>query len=169
MEENIAAIQHISSRSKQRVTSQRIFRFIKGALSIGCELFQDCINGLEIDGHIYKKRGVKMLPFLLIPLHRIAKNDEPDNVEKARKSPESPKAIKKLESFAHQVPGNFRNITPNMPTINTPLLYRKDNLDGHSSNACTHDRFFYEEILFLRKELDQQFIQDHKSHAHKLK
>ena len=168
MEENIAAIQHISSKSKQRVTSQRIFRFIKGALSIGCELFQDCINGLEIDGHIYKKRGVKMLPFLLIPLHRIAKNDEPDNVEKARKSPESPKAIKKLESFAHQVPGNFQNITPNMPTINTPLLYRKDNLDGHSSNACTHDRFFYE-ILFLRKELDQQFIQDHKSHAHKLK
>ena len=106
MEENIAAIQHISSKSKQRVTSQRIFRFIKGALSIGCELFQDCINGLEIDGRIYK-----MLPFLLIPLHRIAKNDEPDNVEKARISPESPKAIKKLESFAHQVPGNFQNNT----------------------------------------------------------
>ena len=73
MEENIAAIQHISLKSKQRVTSQRIFRFIKGALSIGCELFQDCINGLEIDGRIYKKRGVKMLPFLLIPLPRIEK------------------------------------------------------------------------------------------------
>ena len=75
MEEKIiAAIQHIRSKSKQRVTSQRIFRFInKGAVSIGCELFQDCINSLEIDGRIYIKRGVKMLPFLLIPLPRIAK------------------------------------------------------------------------------------------------
>ena len=63
-------------------------------------------------------------------------------MEKAHKSPESPKAIKKLEPFAHQVPGNFRNITPNVPTINTLLLYRKDNLDGCSSNVCTGDRFF---------------------------
>ena len=70
------------------------------------------------------------------------KNDKPDNVEKAHKSPESPKTIKKLESFAHQVPGNFQNITPNVPTINTPLLYRKDNLDGYSSKVCTDDRFF---------------------------
>ena len=51
------------------------------------------------------------------------KNDEVNNVEKAHKSHESPKVIKKLESFAHQVPGNIQNITPNMPTINTPLLY----------------------------------------------
>ena len=59
MEEKIiAAIQHIHLKSKQRVTSQRIFRFInKGAVSIGCEIFQDSINGLEIDGRIYKKRG----------------------------------------------------------------------------------------------------------------
>ena len=35
-----------------------------------------------------------------------------------------------------------------MPTINTPLLYREDILDGHSSNVCTNDRFFYEEIFF---------------------
>ena len=67
----IAAIQYICSKSKQRVTSQRIFRFInKVALSIDCELFQDCINRLEIDGRIYKKKGVKMLPFLLIPFLR---------------------------------------------------------------------------------------------------
>ena len=69
-EKIVAAIQYIRSKSKQRVTSQRIFRFInKGALSIDCELFQDCINSLEIDGRIYKKkeREVKMLPFLLIP------------------------------------------------------------------------------------------------------
>ena len=55
-------------------------------------------------------------------------------MEKAHKSPESPNTIKKLESFTHHVPENFPNITPNISTINTPLLYRKDNLDGHSSN-----------------------------------
>ena len=69
-------------------------------------------------------------------------------MEKAHKSLESSKVIKKLEYFAHQVPGNFQNVTPNMPTINTPLLHQKDNLDGHSSNVCTDDRFFYEEIFF---------------------
>ena len=76
-------------------------------------------------------------------------------MEKAHKSPESPKAIKKVECFAHQVPGNFQNITRNMPTTNTPLLCRKDNLDEHSSNVSTDDRFFYE-ILFLRTELDHK-------------
>ena len=66
------------------------------------------------------------------------------------------KAHKKLESFAHHVPGNFQNITPSMPAINTPLLYRKDNLDGHSSNACADNRFFYEEIFLFRKDLDHK-------------
>ena len=68
MEEKIiTAIQNIRSKSKQRVTPQRIFRFTnKCALSIESELFQDCINKLEIDGRIYKKRRVKTLHFLLI-------------------------------------------------------------------------------------------------------
>ena len=29
-----------------------------------------------------------------------------------------------------------------MPTLNTPTLYQKDNLDGYSSNVCTDDKFF---------------------------
>ena len=74
MEENIIiTIQHICSQSKQRVTSQRIFRCInKGALSIECELFQDRLNRLEIDSRIYKKRGVKMRHFLLNPFLQTA-------------------------------------------------------------------------------------------------
>ena len=58
MEEKIiTAIQNTRSKSKQRVTSQRIFRFInKAALRIESELFQDCMNKLEIDGCIYKKK-----------------------------------------------------------------------------------------------------------------
>ena len=69
-------------------------------------------------------------------------------MEKVHKSTESLKAIKNLKSFAHEVPGNIQNITPNMPTINTLLLYRKDNLDGHSSNVYTEDRFFMNESFF---------------------
>ena len=72
-EKNITAIQHIHSKSKQRVTF-RFFRFInKRVLSIKCELFQDCMNRLEIDGRIYKKRGVKMLHFLLISFPQAAR------------------------------------------------------------------------------------------------
>ena len=56
-EKNITAIQHIRSKSKPRITLQRVFRFInKVALSIECELFQDCIIRLEIDGRIYNNR-----------------------------------------------------------------------------------------------------------------
>ena len=106
---------------------------------------------------VFKKKRGKNATFFINPIAQDRKkNDDPDNVEKTHKSPESPKGIKKLESFSHRVPGNFQIIAPNMPAIYTLLLYRKDNLDGHSSNVSTDDRFFYEEILFLRRELDQK-------------
>ena len=140
------------------MTSQRIFWFInKDALSIDCELFQDCINRLEIDGRIYKKKRSKHASFFINPISEDNnKNDEPNNTEKVHKSPESPKAIEKLEFFTDHIPGIIQNVTPNLPPINTPLLYRKDNLDGHGSNVCTDDRIFHEEVLFLRTELVNQ-------------
>ena len=75
MEEKIiAAIQHIPSKSKQTVISQRIFRFInKGAVSSGCELSQDCINGLEIDGLISKKKKGKNGSFFINPIAQDSK------------------------------------------------------------------------------------------------
>ena len=101
--------------------------------------------------YLQKKKG-KNASFFINPIAQdTKKNDELDNVKKAHKSPESPKVIKKLDSLAQKVPGNFQNITPDMATINTPLLYRKDNLDGYSSNACTDDIFFYEESLFFKE------------------
>ena len=80
----ITAIQHIRFKSKQRVTLQRIFRFInKVALSIEWELFQDCMNRLEIDGGIHKKkkRGKNTLFFINFILSVSNKNDKPDSVE----------------------------------------------------------------------------------------
>ena len=57
-EKIITAIQNIRSKSKQRNTSHRTFRYINtGAISIECELFQDCMSKLEIGGRIYKKEG----------------------------------------------------------------------------------------------------------------
>ena len=100
-EKNITAIQHIRSKSKQRVTF-RFFRFInKRALSIKCELFQDCMNRLEIDGRIYKKKRGKNASFFinLIPPDS-KKNNGPDNVERIHKSLESSKTIEKLGSSA---------------------------------------------------------------------
>ena len=62
-----------------------------------------------------KKKSGKNASFFINPTAQDSKkNDEPDNVEKAHESPESPKEIKKLESFAHQVPENFQNITPDI-------------------------------------------------------
>ena len=130
MEENIiTAIQHIRSKSKQGVTSERIFRFInKGAVSIECEFFQDCMNRLEIDGRIYQKtRG---------------KNDGPNNVERVHKSPQWPVTIEKLESSADRDLKNIPNVTSSMHLINSPLLYRKDNSCGHRSDVCTDNSFF---------------------------
>ena len=69
-------------------------------------------------------------------------------MEKAHKCPESPKAIKKVECS-----WKLSKHNTNMPAINAPQLYQKDNSDGHSSNVYTGDRLFYEEIHFLRREL----------------
>ena len=38
-----------------------------------------------------------------------------------------------------------------MPTTNTPLLYLKDNQDGHSSNACTDDKLFLSKKSFFKE------------------
>ena len=151
MEEKIiTAIQNIRSKSKQRLTLPRFFRFInKGALSIECELFQDCMNRSEIDGCIYKKKRGKNASFFINPIPLDSKkNDRPDSVERVHKSPELPKTIEKLESSADHDLLNIQNATPSMNLINIPLLYRKGSSCELSSNVCADHRFFHEEVLF---------------------
>ena len=106
--------------------------------------------------YLQKKRGKNAFFFLNPISEGNNENGEPNNMEKVHKFPESPKAIEKPKSFTDQVPGNIQNVTPNMPPINTPLLYQKYNLHGHSSNICTDDRIFHEKALFLRRELDHK-------------
>ena len=121
----------------------------KGAVSIECDLFQDCINILEIDVCIYKKKRGKNASFFINPIPPDSKkNDGSDNVERVHQSPELPKTIEKLKSSADHDLGNIQNATANMHLINTPLLYRKDNSCELSSNVCTDHRLFHKEVLF---------------------
>ena len=79
-----------------------------------------------------KKRG-KNASFFINPFSPDSKkNDGPDSVERVHKSPELPKTIEKLESSADY------------------------DSCGLSRNVCTDHRFFHEEVLFLRKELDNK-------------
>ena len=53
--------------------------------------------------YLQKKKRGKNASFFVNPIVQVSKkNDELENVEKTHKSPESPKAIKKLDCFAHQ-------------------------------------------------------------------
>ena len=89
-----------------------------------------------------KKRG-KHASFFINPIPPASnKNDGSASVERVHKSPESPKSIKKPESFAEHDLENIKIVTLSMHLINTLMLYRKDNLGGHSSNVCTDVRFF---------------------------
>ena len=101
--------------------------------------------------HLQKKRG-KNTSFFIDPIPPDSKkNDGPDSVERVHKSPELPKTIEKLEFSADHDLGNIQNATPSMHLINTPLLYRKDNSCGVSSNVCTDHRFFHEEVHFKER------------------
>ena len=121
-EKIIAAIQHTLSKSNKRVTSQRIFRFInKGAINIGCELFEDCINNLEIGGRIYQKMGNNASFFINSKrvkklMSRIMRTELINPLDQL-------KQLKNWNILLTKFLENFQNITPNVPTINTPLLY----------------------------------------------
>ena len=118
----IAAIQHILSKSKKRVISHRIFRSInKGTISIGCKLFEDCINGLEIGGRIYKKRGNNGSFF--INSRRAKKLMSWIMCTELINPLDHLKQLKNWNILLTKFLENFQNITPNVPTINTPLLY----------------------------------------------
>ena len=72
-------------------------------------------------------------------------------MERVHKSPKLPKTIEKLEFSADHDLGSIQNATPSMHLINTPLLYRKNNSCGLSSNVCTDHRFFHEEVHFKER------------------
>ena len=98
-----------------------------------------------------KKRG-KHASFFINPIPPYSnKNDGSDSVERVHKSPKSPKSIKKPESFAEHDLENIKIVTLSMHLINTLMLYRKDNLGGHSSNVCTDVRFFKKKSFFKER------------------
>ena len=98
-----------------------------------------------------KKRG-KHASFFINPIPPYSnKNDGSDSVERVHKSPKSTKSIKKPESFAEHDLENIKIVTLSMHLINTLMLYRKDNLGGHSSTVCTDVRFFKKKSFFKER------------------
>ena len=93
-----------------------------------------------------------MLHFLLIPFRRPA-TKMMDRIawKEFINLPQSPKSIKKPKSFAEHDLENIKIVTLSMHLINTLMLYRKDNLGGHSSNVCTDVRFFKKKSFFKER------------------
>ena len=105
---------------------QRIFWFInKRAVSIKYELFQNCLNRLEINGSIKKKSG-KNASFFVHPIVLDSnKIDGLDNVQRVDKS-ESPKTFEKLESIADRdLKGALEGLRQFLAT-ETPLKMMKN-------------------------------------------
>ena len=170
MEEKILnAIQHIKSKSKKRVTSQRNYNFInKGALFRKSNSFQDFVIWLEIDAYISKRGKEKSASYFVrkkfIDRSSIEKNENsingismqqnvrfsfPQTIEKARKDIE--KENIELEDIQKNTPLLNRYYTPQ------PRNHERKTENAHlnKSSYCL-DNFLQEEISFLRKELDNQ-------------
>ena len=101
--------------------------------------------------HLQKKRGKTASFFINTILPNSKKNDGPHSLERVHKSPKLPKTIEKLESSTDHDLGNIQNATPSIHLINTPLLYRKDDSRGISSNVCTYHRFFTKKSFYKER------------------
>ena len=169
MEEKILnAIQHIRSKCKKRVTSQRIYSFInKGALHLESNSFQDFMVGLEIDGYNSKRgKGKSASYFVRKKFIDSSSNEKYENsnsgISMQQNVPSSPQTIEKARKDIENENIELENIQINTPLLNyrdTPQLrnhQRKiENAHLNKSTYCL-DKFLQKEISLLRKELDNK-------------
>ena len=168
-EKILNAIQHIRSKCKKIVASQRIYSFInKGLLFLESNSFQDFMAGLEIDSYIFKRGKGKSASYFVrkksIDSSSNDKNENSNNgismqqnlpfsyrqtVEKVRKGVEK-------ENFE---PENIQKNTPLLNHYDTPQprnhQTKIENAHLNKSPYCL-DNFLQEEIGFLRKKLDNK-------------
>ena len=128
MEEKILnAIQHIRSKCKKRVTSQRIYGFInKGALHLESNSFHDFMVGLEIDGYNSKRgKGKSASYFVRKKFIDSSSNEKYENsnsgISMQQNVPSSPQTIEKARKDIENENIELENIQ-----INTPLLNYHD-------------------------------------------
>ena len=170
MEEKILnAIQHIRSKCKKRVTSQRIYSFInKGALFLESNSFQDFMIGLEIDGYISKRGKGKSASYFVrkkfIDSSSIEKNENSNNgISMQQNVPfSSPQTIEKARKDIEKENIELEDIQKNTPLLNRydtpqPRNHERKTENAHlNKSAYCLDNFLQEEISFLRKELDNK-------------
>ena len=165
MEEKVLnAIQHIRSKCKKRVTSQRIYSFVnKVALLIESNSFQDFMIGLEIDGYICKRdKGKSASYFVRKKFSSIEKNENSNNgISMQQNVPSSsPQTIEKTRKDIEKKKVEVEDIKKNTPLLNrydTPRNHERKTEKAHlNKSAHCLDNFLQEEISFLRKELDNK-------------
>ena len=163
MEENILnAIQHIRSKCKKRVTSQRIYSFFnKGALFLESNSFQDFMIGLEIDGYICKRgKGKSASYFVRKKFSSIEKNENSNNgISMQQNVPfSSPQTIEKARKDIEKKKVEVEDIQKNTPLLNRydtapPRIHERKTERAHlNKSAHCLDNFLREEISFLRKK-----------------
>ena len=177
MEEKILnAIQHIRSKCKKRVTSQRIYSFInKGALFLESNSFQDFMIGLEIDGYISKRGKGKSASYFVrkkfIDSSSNEKNEDSNNVISMQQNvPFSPpQTIEKARKDIEKENIELENIKKNTPHLNhydTPQHRNHErNIQNTHLNKSAYcldnflqptrgNQFFKEELDNKRKIID---------------
>ena len=170
MEEKILnAVQHIRSKCKKTVTSQRTYSFInKGALFLESNSFQDFMIGLEIDGYISKRGKGKSASYFVrkkfIDRSSIEKNENSINGISMQQNVlfSSPQMIEKARKDIEKENIELDDILENTPLLNRIDTLKPRNHERKTENAHLNksayclDNFLLEEISFLRKELDNK-------------
>ena len=165
----VNAINCIRLKNKKRVTSQRIFSFInKGALQLDCQKFNDILCDMEIDGKIYKNGSGKNASFFVdFPLEAVSpvKNLDltVDNTHSqsslsfaSSKSVATPDTSQNLKDAIDSDLGGIHSATPIIHCVKTPLLQTEGTSPSVGVNYLTDDILWREEILFLRRELENK-------------
>ena len=167
----VNAINCIRLKNKKRVTSQRIFSFInKGALQLDCQKFNDILCDMEIDGKIYKNGSGKNASFFVnnyFPLEAVSpvKNLDltVDNTHSqssrsfaSSKSVATPDTLQNLKDVIDSDLGGIHSATPIIHCVKTPLLQTEGTSPSVGVNYLTDDILWREEILFLRRELENK-------------
>ena len=167
----VNAMNFIIFKNKKRATSQRIFSFInKGVLQLDCQKFNDILCDMEIDGKIYKNGSGKNASFFvknhfcLEDVNPVKNSDLTLNNThiqfsvsvSTNKSVTTPDTTQNLEDVIDSEFGGVHSANPIIHYIKTPPLHTKGSRPSVGVNYLADASFWGEEILFLRRELENK-------------
>ena len=167
----VNVINSIRLKNKKKVTSQRIFSFInRGALQLDCQKFNDILCDMEIDGKIYKNGSGKNASFFVDNYFSLEAVSPVKNLDLTvdnthsqssvsfapNKSVATPDTSQNLEDAIDSDLGGIHSATPIIHCVKTPSLQTKGTSPSVGVNYLADDILWREEILFLRRELENK-------------